>query len=130
MYLEKKNYYEAKILTYICRKVYLVDNFKIKFLIKMNILGLKHVTINIFERKLHFKSCEEMTIFCEIKARDNVRIRRIVRTIKKKIILIITISLIFVILKKKENLLKRDFLFESTILETYVYFVNFEFEFI
>jgi len=38
--------------------------------------------------------------------------------------------LIFVILKKKEDLLKRDFLFELTILEIYIYFVNFEFEFI
>jgi len=38
--------------------------------------------------------------------------------------------LILVILKEKENLSKRNFLFKSTILEIYVYFVNFEFEFI
>jgi len=38
--------------------------------------------------------------------------------------------LIFVVFKKKKNLSKKNFLFESTILEIYVYFVNFEFEFI
>jgi len=38
--------------------------------------------------------------------------------------------LIFIIFKKKKNLSKKDFLFESTILEIYIYFVNFEFEFI
>jgi len=36
----------------------------------------------------------------------------------------------FVILKEKEDLSKRDFLFESTISKIYVYFVNFKFEFI
>jgi len=41
-----------------------------------------------------------------------------------------TTNLIFVILKEKENLLKRNFLFKLTILKIYVYFVNFKFEFI
>jgi len=130
MYLEKKNYYETKILTYICREIYLVDNLKTKFLIKIDIFGSEHITINIFERKLYFGFCEKITVFCEIKARDNVRIRRTVRITKKKIISAITTGLISVILKEKEDLSKRDFLFESTISEIYVYFVNFGFEFI
>jgi len=128
--LKEKNYYETKILTYICREIYLINNLKAKFLIRINILDSKHIAINIFERKLYFESCERIIIFCEIKAQNNVRIRRIVRTTKKKIKLFKTINLIFVILKKKENLLKRDFLFKLTILEIYVYFVNFDFEFI
>jgi len=130
MYLEEKNYHETKILIYICWKVYFVDNFKTKFFIKINILNLKHITINIFERKLYFEFCEKIIIFCEIKARNNVRIWRIVYTTKKKIILIITTNLILVILKEKEDLLKKDFLFKSIMLKIYVYFVNSKFEFI
>ena len=38
--------------------------------------------------------------------------------------------MIFVILKEKKDLLKRDFLFELIMSKTYVYFVNFKFEFI
>jgi len=117
-------------LIYICREIYLVNNLKTKFFIKINIFDFKHITINIFERKLYFEFCEKITISCEIKTRNNIKIRRIVRTTKKKIILVITTNLIFVILKKKKNLLEKDFLFESTISEIYIYFVNFKFEFI
>jgi len=61
---------------------------------------------------------------------NNVKIQHIICITRKKIILVITIDLIFVILKEKKDLLKRDFLFELTILKIYTYFVNFEFEFI
>jgi len=117
-------------LIYICRKIYLVDNLKTKFFIEINIFDFEYITINIFEQKLYFEFCERIIVSCEIKAQDNIRIRRIVRITKKKIILAIITNLIFVILKRKKNLSKRDFLFESTILEIYIYFVNFEFEFI
>jgi len=130
MYLEEKNHHETKILTHIRREVHLVDNLKTKFLIEMDILDPEHITINISERKLHFESCERITVSCEIKTRDNVRIRRTVRTTKKKIIPVITTDLIPVILKEKEDLPERDFLFEPTIPEAYAHFVDSEFEFI
>jgi len=117
-------------LIYICREIYFVDNLKTKFLIEIDIFDFEYITINIFERKLYFEFCERIIVSCEIKARNNVKVWHIVRTTKKKIILVITTNLIFVILKEKENLLKKIFLFELTISKIYIYFVNFEFEFI
>jgi len=93
IYLKKKNYYKTKILIYICREIYLIDNFKTKFFIKIDIFEFEQIIINIFEQKLYFEFCEKITVFCEIKTRNNIKIRRIVRTTKKKIISIIIINI-------------------------------------
>jgi len=122
--LKSENKVSNKIIAHIRYEVHLINNFKAKFLISMNILKSKQVIIDISNRKLRFKFCKKNLILCEIKARDNVRIRRIVRTTKKKIILAKSIAKIAIILKEKNELFKRDFLFKFTMLEAYTHFVN------
>jgi len=111
------------VIAYIRYKVYLINNLKTKFLISINILESKQVIINILSRKLRFKSCKRISIFCEIKIQNNVRICRIVHTTKKKTIFARLTTKIVVTLKKRVNFLNVIF-FELTILETYTYFVN------
>jgi len=128
--LKDENKASNKVIAHIRYEVHLINNLKTKFLISMNILGLKQVIINILNQRLRFESCERISIFCEIKAQNNVRIRQIIRTTKKKIILARSIAKIAITLKRKSELSKRDFLFELTMLEAYAYFVNANFQFI
>ncbi len=112
------------MIAHIRYEVHLINNLKTKFLISMNILKSKQVIIDILSQKLKFESCEKISIFCEIKIQDNVRIRRIVRTTKKKIILARLTTKIAITLKRKSELSKCDFLFELTMLGAYAHFVN------
>ncbi len=90
----------------------------------INILKLKQIIIDILSRKLRFEFSEKISISCEIKTRDNVRICQTIRTTKKKIIFAKLTTKIIVTLKKKNELFKRNFLFKFTMLKAYTYFVN------
>ncbi len=96
----------------------------------MNILESKQIIINILNRKLKFEFCEKILILCEIKIQNNVRIRRTIRTTKKKIIFAKLITKIAIIFFKKSKLFECNFLFEFIMLEAYAYFVNANFQFI
>ena len=125
--MKSKNKDSNKIIAYICYKVYLINNFKIKFLINIDILKSKQVVIDILNRKLRFEFYKEVAIFCEIKIKNNIRIRQIVCTTKKKIIFARLIAKIVVTLKEKSKLFKYNFLFEFIIFKIYIYFVNINF---
>ena len=86
--------------------------------------------MNLSNKKLRFDVCENITISYEVKARDNVRIKRIVRISRKQNISTRTTTTVFVVLKRKSSLSKRDFLFELYIFETYAHFVNAEIHFV
>ena len=72
--MKSENKNSNKVIAYICYEVYLINNFKTKFLININILESKQIIIDILSRKLKFKSCKEVAIFCEIKIKNNVQI--------------------------------------------------------
>ncbi len=118
------------MIVHIRYEVHLINNLKTKFLININILESKQVIIDILSQKLRFEFCEKVAISCEIKIKNNVRIRRIVRTTKKEIIFAKLITKIAIILKEKNKLLKRNFLFKLIIFEAYTYFINANFYFI
>jgi len=79
----------------------------------MNILELKQVIIDILNQRLRFESYKRILVFYEIKTRDNVRIRQIIRTTKKKIILAKLTTKIAITLKRKNKLFKRNFFLSS-----------------
>lgn len=91
-------------MAHIRHEIHLVDNLKAKFLMGMDILGLKQVIIDIPCRKLRFGSCQGISVPCEVKARDNVRIRRTVRTARKEVVPPRSTSKIAVTLKGKGDL--------------------------
>jgi len=55
------------MIAYIYYKVHLINNFKTKFFISINILKLKQIIIDILNQRLRFESCKKISIFCEIK---------------------------------------------------------------
>jgi hypothetical protein len=97
------------MIAYIYYKVHLINNFKTKFFISINILKLKQIIIDILNQRLRFESCKKISIFCEIKTWDNVRICRTICTTKKKIIFAKLIAKIAITLKRKNELFKRNF---------------------
>ena len=50
----------------------------------INMINSKKVIINILEKYIHFKATN-VSISCEIKTRDAIKIRRIIKIMKKKI---------------------------------------------
>ena len=130
IFLREKNEINQSIIIHLKREIHLIDNLKIKFLMSMNILRVEQIIVNLSNKKLRFDVCENVTVSCEIKARDSVRIRRIVRISRKQSISTRTTTAIFVALKRKSSLSKRDFLFELSIFETYVHFVNADIHFV
>ncbi len=103
--MKNKNKNNNKIIVYICYKVYLINNLKIKFLIDIDILESKQVIIDILSRRLRFESYKRVAIFCKIKIKNNIRICRTICTIKKKIIFARLIAKIAITLKKKISFL-------------------------
>ena len=53
------------------------------FLINMNIFDLKNVIIDILKEKIIFIKCENIVVFIQVIARDNIRIRKIVYSKRK-----------------------------------------------
>jgi len=99
--LKRENKINNKIIVYIRYEVHLINNLKTKFLININILKLKQVIIDILNQKLRFEFCKRISIFCEIKIQNNVRICRTIRITKKNYYFARLIAKIVVILKKK-----------------------------
>ncbi len=112
------------MIAYNCYEVYLINNLKTKFLISINILESKQVIIDILSRRLRFKFYKKVAISCEVKIKNNVRICRTIRIAKKEIIFAKLTTKIAITLKEKNKLFKRNFFFELTMLEAYIYFIN------
>ena len=49
-----------------------MNNLKTNFLININILDFENVIINILKKKIIFIKCENIVVFIQIIARDNV----------------------------------------------------------
>jgi len=65
--LNNENKDSNKVIAYIRYEVHLINNFKTKFLIDINILESKQIIIDISSRRLRFESCKKVSIFYEIK---------------------------------------------------------------
>ena len=62
------------------KEIYIVDNLKIIFFININIINSKKTIINIFEKDIHFK-ITNVSIICETKTKNAIKIRRVIKTI-------------------------------------------------
>ena len=67
---------ENKILIYIRRELYLIDNLRTKILIENDILELKNIVINIIDEKAYIDSYKT-SIKISIKSRDEFIQRKI-----------------------------------------------------
>ena len=52
--------------------MYIIDNLKTKMLLSTNILNLERININVDEKKLLIRSCNDLIANIKVKIKDNV----------------------------------------------------------
>lgn len=112
------------------RDIHVVDNLKANLLIGMDILGPEGVIVDLPKSKVIFTKCGEVAVPVQATARDNVRIRRVVRAERRQIIPPKATGTVEVSLRGKEPLPDRDFLFEPSINGVYTHLVDTNFNFV
>lgn len=83
---------------HICREIYIVNNFKIKLLLDINIITLERIIFNLDIKQFTINNCRELIISLDIIAQDNIRIRQIIKFENNIIIVVKSIVIIFVYL--------------------------------
>ena len=58
IYILGTNTFGNRIKAFIIRKAYVIENFKVKILIGINIIGPKSINIFIIKKKVYIKSCK------------------------------------------------------------------------
>ena len=59
-------------ITYLTKKVHLVDNLKVKMLISTNILVIKEAVVNLSQQKMFLSACKNILISIQISFKDNI----------------------------------------------------------
>ena len=70
---------EKPLLVYLRREIYIIDDLKIKILIRVNILSFKRILINVGEKKLLIRSYNNLIADIKIKAKNNMKVYRYIR---------------------------------------------------
>ena len=96
------------MLIYLRRELYIVDNLRVKMLIKNNIIKFKRIIINIVNKKARIKSYN-ITIDIIARSRDEFIRRKIYIKIS---IFVSSHSEIMLLIKKINLFNNRDFLFK------------------
>ena len=63
---------EKITIIYIRRKIYIINNFKIKIFIKIDILNLKRIYIKVNEKRLFVKNCNNLIVDIKIEIKNYV----------------------------------------------------------
>ena len=92
--------------------------------LNINILNSKHININVDEKKLLIKSYNNLITNIQIKIKNNVNVRRIIRNQKKIVISFKSIIRIFIDLRISTFLLNKNYLFEFNHAKTYAHIIN------
>ena len=80
IYMREKT--QTKKTFFLLKKIYIVDDLKIKFLMNMNIISSKKIIISILEKHIHFKTMN-VSIFYETKTKNAIKIHRMIKIMKK-----------------------------------------------
>ena len=96
------------MLIYLRRKLYIVDNLRIKILIKNNIIKFKEIVINVINKKARINNYS-ITINIIARSRDEFIRRKIYIKIS---IFVSSHSEIMLLIKKINLFNNRDFLFK------------------
>ena len=119
-----KIFNSKKAIDHIRREIHIVDNFKTKMLIEIDIFESKRIQIDIDDEKLFIKSCNNLIIDIIIKIKNDVGVRRAIRNQKK--IIILSNSFIRISVKMRISLLlsDRNYLFELNLKGVYAHIVD------
>ena len=79
----KKQIDNQIVVVYFQREIHVIDNFKAKLLLKINVINSKRIIVDLNRRQLFIKNCQNLTIKSKIIVKNNVKIRRIIKIEKK-----------------------------------------------
>ena len=113
IYIKEKIDFKNAII-HIHRELYIINDLKIKILLKMNIIIFKRIIIDINVKIFRINNYKNFIIDFNIIIKNNKRIRKILKIEKKIIIEINTIIKVFINFFKK--LFNRDYLFVLNFL--------------
>ena len=99
-------------------------------LLSTNILNLERININVDEKKLLIRSCNDLITNIKIKVQNNIDVRRTIRNQKKITIFFNLIMRIFIELRISTFLSNKNYLFEFNYTKVYAHIVNVEVLFI
>jgi len=119
----KKQIDSKSAITYICREIYIVNYLKVKMFLKIDIIILEQIIVNLNNKTLTVNSCRKLTIDFKIIAKNNTRVRRILKINRKTIVNINTIIKLSICLL--QSLLNKDYLFELKLIDIYIYIIDF-----
>ena len=105
------------------REAHLVNNLKAKFLVGIDILAPERISLDLSNERMTIRSCKGLVAKVQITAKDNVRVRRIVRT-EKKVVIPPNSVLKIPVSVRGERLPDRDYIFEPTREGVYTHVVD------
>ena len=76
--MKKKTSKKKLIIIKFIKDIQVIDNLKANLLIKMNIFNLKEIIIDLLKKSIIFTKYQNVSMFVQFTARDNIRIRKIV----------------------------------------------------
>ncbi len=104
---------ESKEIIKLSRQAHVVNNLRVKFLMKMNILESKEIILNLRRRKMTLTLCDNVKVDIRITtiAMNVTSINRVI--LIERLVFISAKFIVSVSIRMKKTLLDRDFLFQS-----------------
>ena len=90
---------QSFVIVVIIRQIHLIDDLKIKILIKNNIIMFEKILFNFKRQKIKINNCRKLKILFNIKIRQSSSIKKIVRFRFKITIFFYKIVNVFIIVK-------------------------------
>ena len=79
----KKQIDDQFVVVHFRREIHVINNLKIKLLLKINVMSSKRIIIDLNQRQFFIKNCQNLTIKLKIIVKNNVKIRRVIKIEKK-----------------------------------------------
>ncbi len=95
----------------------------------MNIIGPKRIIVDANRRKLIIKSCRSLEVKLEIKSKNDIRMKRVVK-IERNLMIVAHFVFEIPIVVRGEILSNRNYLFELILFDAYSYVANREMPFV
>ncbi len=102
---------DTSAIAFFQREVHLMNDFKMKMLIDVDILSSKRIQINLNDRILQINSCQDIIVKINIVTRKKANLKRIVKSWEK--IIVSSHAFLKILVKIKDLSKNQDFIFES-----------------
>ncbi len=110
--LDTLKFSNVKKIVKLTRYAHIVNNLRVKFLMKMNILEFEEIILNISRRKMILSLCENLNVNIRIISKLNSKVNRII--FAERFVTISVRTIVTVLIKMKNKIVSnRDYLIQS-----------------